>query len=193
MKQIKQILHIFLFHLLKEIFHFFNLTHRSTLLCFIQSRPYSWFSFSFYFPTVLSFCRNVKVLCLTAFLLTLPLFFGTEPRHDLNMHETSCLLSRTHSAVYFKKLKPCEHSKEKQLAHIILSTIFHIYTLCFYKKLRFLVQTQPLQLLYEKSLCKIFHKIHRKTVVPDSFFKNKDAGKKRNSGTGVILWILRNF
>ena len=44
-----------------------------------------------------------------------------------------------------------------------------------------------------------FHKIHRKTAVSESLFliKLQASGlqryKKTDSGTGVFLWILRNF
>ena len=48
----------------------------------------------------------------------------------------------------------------------------------------------PISVLYKKCPQKFF-KIHRKTSVPDPFF-NKVAGK-RDSGTGVFLWILRNL
>ena len=55
-------------------------------------------------------------------------------------------------------------------------------------------QKQPPEVFYKKGVLKNIAKIHRKTPVPKSFF-NKVAGfyEKRDTGTGVCLWILQNF
>ena len=42
-----------------------------------------------------------------------------------------------------------------------------------------------------KRCCWKFRKIHRKTPVPEAWALQ--LYQKRNSGTGVFLWILRNF
>ena len=59
-------------------------------------------------------------------------------------------------------------------------------------------QKQPAELFFKKSCSINFCKIHRETPVLKSLF-NKVAGLrpatswKRDSDTGVFLWILRNF
>ena len=51
----------------------------------------------------------------------------------------------------------------------------------------------------KKCVLENFAKFHRKTLVPECFLKNKLRAqacnfiKKRVSGTGVFLWIFRNF
>ena len=57
------------------------------------------------------------------------------------------------------------------------------------------LQKQPPEVFCKKRCSKKFHKIHKKTPVPESLF-NKVAGLKpatllnRGSGTGVFLRIL---
>ena len=59
-------------------------------------------------------------------------------------------------------------------------------------------QKQLPKVFYNKRCSLKFWKIHRKTPVPESFFIEVAGLKpatllKRDSGTGVFLWILRNF
>ena len=48
-------------------------------------------------------------------------------------------------------------------------------------------QKQPSKVFCKNGSAEKFLKIHRKTPVPGSLFK------KRDSSTGIFLWILRNF
>ena len=56
-----------------------------------------------------------------------------------------------------------------------------------------LIQKQSPKVFFKKGALKVFTKIHKKTPVPESLFKQSyrpqacNFIKKRNSGTGVLL------
>ena len=115
---------------------------------------------------------------------------------------------RFHWVASFRCILPCEKistveeiaTKHRSSVNYMVLLSLHCTKLKFYMK-DFInnVQNQPPAVFYKKRFLKNFTKIHRKHLYQSLFF-NKVEGtwglqlySKRNSGTGVFLWILRNF